>query len=109
VISRTRQWVLRRTPFRIATGQYVMSVEAFAPCAQPRRQVPALMHGARPSCSTVVMALSDGHQCQPSLLKPRASVSPSLPSVTGGSGTDFGGYAGSPVRPDTPIMCAFTS
>ena len=68
-----------------------MSVLAFAPCAQPTRQVPALMHGARPSYSCVVIALSDGHQCQPSRLKPRASVSPSLPSGTGGSGTSFGG------------------
>src|SRR5690349_4562405 len=109
VISRTRQRVRTSTPRRIAGGQYVTSVLALAPCGQPTRQVPALMQGARPSCSWVAIALSDGHQCQPSLLNPFARVVPSLPSGTGGSGTSFGGYAGSPPRPETPIMRALTS
>src|SRR5215471_11736508 len=92
VISRTRQRVLSVTPCRNAAGQYVISVLALAPCAHPRRQVPALMHGARPSCSCVVIALSDGHQCHPNLLNPLARVSPSLPRATGGKGTCLGGY-----------------
>src|SRR5581483_7724428 len=96
VISRTRQRVRSVTPWRIAGGQYVTSVLAFAPWGQPTRHVPAFTHGARPSHSCVAIALSDGHQCQPSLLKPFASVVPSFPSGTGGSGTSFGGYAGSP-------------
>ncbi len=86
-----------------------MSVLALAPCAHPDRHVPALMHAARPSYSCVVIALSEGHQCHPSRLNPVARVSPSLPSATGGSGTSFGGYAGSPASPDTPIMRALTS
>jgi hypothetical protein len=67
VISRTRQRVRNSTPARMACGQYVMSVLALAPCAQPGVQWPRLMHGARPSYSVVAIALSDGHQCQPSL------------------------------------------
>ena len=51
----------------MACGQYVMSVLALAPCAQPGVQWPTLMHGARPSYSVVAIALSDGHQCQPNL------------------------------------------
>src|SRR5690349_1230751 len=109
VISRTRQRVLSVTPWRSAGGQQVTSVLAFAPCGQPTRHVPALMQGARPSYSRVAIALSDGHQCQPSRLNPFASVVPSLPSGTGGSGTSFGGYAGSPASPDTPIIRAFTA
>ena len=81
----------------------------FAPCAQPMMHGPRLMHAARPSYSRVAIALSDGHQCQPSRLKPRASVSPSRPSGTGGSGGCLGGSAGSPASPATPIMRAFTS
>src|SRR5512147_47838 len=110
VISRTRQWVSTRTPLRIAIGQYVTSLDPLAPCGHPMRHVPALMHAARPSYSAVVIALSDGHQCQSSRLKPHASVSPSFPSGTGGSGSSLpGGYIGSPTRPETPIMRAFRS
>src|SRR5437763_12700844 len=109
VISRTRHRVLSVTPLRTATGQYVTSVLAFAPCAHPTRQVPALMHGARPSYSRVAIALSDGHQCQPRRLNPLARVTPSFPSGTGGRGGSFGGYAGSPASPATPIMRAFRS
>src|SRR5262249_3656914 len=57
-----------------------------------------------------MIALSDGHQCQPSLSKPRAMVSPSLPSGIGGVGRgDLGGYDGSPLRPATPIIWSFRS
>src|SRR5581483_1949918 len=112
VTSRTRHDVLSRTPRRSASGQYVMSVLDFAPCAQPAMHVPALMHGARPSYASLMIALSDGHQCQPRRLNPRAMVSPSFPSGSGGSGGIFGGsagYAGSPARPETPIMRSLTS
>src|SRR5262245_19960397 len=91
VISRSLHRLFSVTPRRIPTDQYVTSVLPFAPCGQPTRQVPALIHGARPSHSRVAIALSDGHQCQPRRLKPLASVVPSLPSGTGGSGTSFGG------------------
>src|ERR1700756_1922327 len=94
VISRTRQRVRSSTPARMAAGQYVMSVLAFAPCAQPEVQWPRLMHCARPSYSTVVIALSEGHQCQPSLLSPRANVAPDLPSGSGGIIGSRGGEAG---------------
>src|SRR5262245_35279591 len=57
-----------------------------------------------------MIALSDGHQCQPSRSKPRAMVSPSLPSGIGGVGRgDLGGYDGSPLRPATPIIWSFRS
>src|SRR2546428_429032 len=69
-----------------------MSVLAFAPWAQPVMHGPRLMHCARPWYGRVAIALSDGHQCQPSRLKPRASISPPLPSGTGGNGDSFGGY-----------------
>jgi hypothetical protein len=56
------------------------------------------------------MALSDGHQCQPRRSKPRAMVAPSVSSGTGGvCRGDFGGYAGSPVTPATPIMRSLRS
>jgi len=109
VISRTRQWVRSSTPSRTATGQYVTSVLPFAPWAQPVMQGPRLTQAARPACSWVAIALSEGHQCQPSLLKPRPRVSPILPRGTGGSGASLGGYAGSPANPATPIIWAFKS
>src|SRR5260370_27162868 len=109
VISRTRQRVRSSTPARIAAGQYVMSVLALAPCAQPEVQWPRLMHGARPSHSTVAIALSEGHQCQPSLLSPRANVAPDLPSGSGGIIGSCGGYAGSPAKPDPPIISALSA
>ena len=37
---------------------------------EPAVRAGRLMHGARPPYSSVAIALSDGHQCQPSLLKP---------------------------------------
>ncbi len=46
-----------------------MSVLAFAPCEQPLPHEPRLMHGERPLYSSDVMALSDGHQCQPRRLE----------------------------------------
>ena len=49
-----------------------MSTLAFAPCAQPGVQWPRLMHFARPSYSVVATAISEGHQCQPSLFIARA-------------------------------------
>ena len=104
VISFTRQPVRSCTPLRWAAGQYVMSVLAFAPCAQPLMHEPRLMHGARPSYSCDVTALSDGHQCQPSFSKPAAIVFPLLPSGSGGIVGSWYGYAGSPARPETPII-----
>ena len=64
---------------------------AFAPCAQPGVQWPRLMHGARPSYSVVAIAVSDGHQCQPSLFIARAKRAPVLPSGSGGIGGWCGG------------------
>src|SRR5271155_988092 len=84
VISRTRQRDRSSTPARIACGQYVMSVLAFAPWAQPGVQWPRLMHGARPSYSVVATAMSDGHQCQPSWFIARAYRVPVFPNGTGG-------------------------
>src|ERR1700729_3509199 len=85
-ISRTRQCVRNSTPTRIACGQYVMSVLAFAPCAQAGVQCARLMHGARPSYSVVAMALSDGHQCQPSWFIVLPIFAPDLPNGSGGMG-----------------------
>src|SRR3954463_4069142 len=84
-ISRTRQRVRNSTPARSARGQYVMSTLALAPCAHPGVQWPRLMHLARPSYSLVAIAMSDGHQCQPSLFIACAQRVPVLPSETGGS------------------------
>ncbi len=55
------------------------------------------------------MAESDGHQCQPSRSKPRATVSPTRPIGSGGSGGCFGGYIGSPASPDTPMIRSFST
>src|ERR1700746_2096926 len=107
VISRTRQRVRSSIPARMAAGQYVMSVLALAPCAQPDVQWPRLMHLSRPSYSTVVIALSDGHQCQPSLLSPRANVAPDLPSGSGGiigSWDGKGGGRAQTGKPHTPVF-----
>src|SRR5258708_994653 len=84
LISRTRQCVRSSTRARSACGQYVMSALAFAPCAQPGVQWPRLMHLARPSYSVVATAISDGHQCQPSLFVAGAYRVPVLPGGTGG-------------------------
>ena len=67
------------------------------------------MHGARPSYSVVAIALSDGHQCQPSVFIAFAYRAPVLPSGSGGIGGCLGGYAGSPARPETPIMRSFSA
>jgi hypothetical protein len=56
------------------------------------------------------MALSDGHQCQPSRSNPRAIVAPSVSSGIGRvCRGDFGGYAGSPVIPAIPIIRSLRS
>jgi hypothetical protein len=68
-----------------------MSVLALAPCVQAGVQWPRLMHGARPSYSTVATEVSDGHQCQPSLFIATANLVPLLPSGSGGIGGCFGG------------------
>ena len=55
-----------------------------------------------------MMPLSDTHQCQPSLSKPRPMVSPRMPKGKGGVGRGArGGFAGSPARPATPISRSF--
>src|ERR1700722_8000919 len=100
VISRTRHRGRSSTPARIASGQYVMSVLALAPCAQPGVQCPTLMQAARPSYSVVAMEVSDGHQCQPSLFIACAYRMPVLPSGIGGIGGSRDGTPGSPARPD---------
>ena len=64
---------------------------ALAPCAQPGVQWPRLRQRPRPSYSTVAMALSEGHQCQPSLFIALASAWPDLPSGIGGIGGCLGG------------------
>ena len=52
-----------------------------------------------------MIAESDGHQSQPSFSNPAAIVSPTLPSGIGGVWRgDVGGYAGSPVIPETPMI-----
>jgi hypothetical protein len=87
-----------------------MSVLAFAPVGQPRSHGPQLLQAWRPSYAAVRIALSDGHQCQPRRSKPRAIVAPSVSSGIGGvCRVDFGGHAGSPVMPATPIMRSFRS
>ena len=87
-----------------------MSVLALAPWAQPGVQWPRLMHAARPSYSVVAMVVSDGHQCQPSLFRPVASLAPPLPSGSGGiARAGRGGLAGSPAMPETPIIASFRS
>ena len=63
-----------------------MSVLAFAPCAQAGVQWPRWMQGARPSYSVVAIALSDGHQCQPSRFIVWPILAPLLPSGSGGIG-----------------------
>src|SRR3989442_15093682 len=95
-------------PFLSAAGQYTMSADAFAPVGQPMRQGPPLLQARRPSRSTVVIAASDGHQCQPSALKPRAAVLPIRPIGKGGMrGDRFGGYAGAPPHPAISMAAAF--
>ena len=64
---------------------------AFAPWAQAGVQWPRLMHGARPSYSVVAIALSDGHQCQPSWFIVCAILVPDLPSGRGGIGGSCAG------------------
>src|SRR5438309_10343577 len=72
------------------------------------RQGPALLHARRSSRSTVLIAASAGHQCQPSALKPRAAFSPIRPIGTGGMrGERFGGYPGSPAKPAIPMAVSF--
>jgi hypothetical protein len=68
-----------------------MSVLALAPWAQPWPQWPRLMQGARPSYSREVMALSEGHQCQPSVFMALPITSPVRPSGSGGTTESFGG------------------
>ena len=68
-----------------------MSVLALAPWAQPAMHWPRLMQGARPPYSCVAMVLSDGHQCQPSWLKPLPSAMPVRPSGSGGITGVLGG------------------
>ena len=56
------------------------------------------------------MAVSDGHQCQPSLSNPAAIVWPSLPRGMGWvCRGGLGGYAVSPLRPATPTMRSLRS
>src|SRR4029079_3894357 len=93
-ISRTRQWVLTSTPARIACGQYVMSVEALAPCAQAGVQWPRLMQRALPSESLCAPVVSDGHQCQPSLFMALPIRGPESPSGCGGIGGWVSGESG---------------
>jgi hypothetical protein len=63
-----------------------MSVEPFAPCAQPGVQCPILMHAARPSHSRVAIAASLGHQCQPSRFIASPIRRPVRPIGSGGIG-----------------------
>ena len=48
-MRRTRAPVISRAPMAIAFGQWVRSVDAFAPSLQPCWQVPRWTHGRRPS------------------------------------------------------------
>ena len=68
-----------------------------------------LMQAARPSYSVVATVVSDGHQCQPSRFSAEAKGVPVLPSGIGGMGGRRNGPAGSPARPETPIMRSFSS
>jgi hypothetical protein len=54
-----------------------------------------------------MIALSEGHQCHPSLLNPLAMTSPFLPTGSGGRWDFLGGYAGFPSSPETPIIRSF--
>src|SRR4051794_16820301 len=55
------------------------------------------------------MVESEGHQCQPSWFMALPNLAPDLPSGSGGIGGCFGGLAGSPARPETPMMRSFCS
>ena len=62
---------------------------ALAPWAQPRA-VAELMQGAGRRIRWWI-ALSDGHQCQPSWFIARAILAPGLPSGSGGIGGSCAG------------------
>src|SRR4029078_3946299 len=103
-ILRTRAPVISVAPRAIAFGQWVRSVDAFAPSLQPDWHVLRWTHARRPSYATELIELNSGHQCHPSLVIPRATFIPAEPIGRGGSGRSSvsGGYAGSPGSPDTP-------
>src|SRR5580658_2790840 len=75
-ISRKRARVFSSAPWRNALGQYVTSVDALAPIGQPNMHLPCRSHAGQSWYGCEIMALSETHQCQPSLSKARPIVSP---------------------------------